>query len=113
MPRTGLRISLDGRVAIVTVDRAKVLNALNTALMEELMHTLTDLGSDAGVGVVVLTGTGEKSFIAGADIKEMAGKTPLGGACVLRARPGDRAQAGDDAKADDRGGQRLRTRRRL
>ncbi len=77
MPRTGLRISLDGRVAIVTVDRAKVLNALNTALMEELMHTLTDLGSDAGVGVVVLTGTGEKSFIAGADIKEMAGKTPL------------------------------------
>ena len=77
MPRTGLRISLDGRVAIVTIDRAKVLNALNTALMEELMHTLTDLGSDAGVGVLVLTGTGEKSFIAGADIKEMAGKTPL------------------------------------
>jgi enoyl-CoA hydratase len=77
MPRTGLRISLDGRVAIVTVDRAKVLNALNTALMEELMHTLTDLGSDPGVGVVVLTGTGERSFIAGADIKEMAGKTPL------------------------------------
>ncbi len=77
MPRTGLRISLEGRVAIVTIDRAKVLNALNTALMEELMHTLTDLGSDAGVGVLVLTGTGEKSFIAGADIKEMAGKTPL------------------------------------
>jgi enoyl-CoA hydratase len=77
MPRTGLRISLDGRVAIVTVDRAKVLNALNTALMEELMHTLADLGSDPGVGVVVLTGTGERSFIAGADIKEMAGKTPL------------------------------------
>ena len=77
MPRAGLRISLEGRVAIVTVDRAKVLNALNTALMEELMHTLTDLGSDPGVGVLVLTGTGERSFIAGADIKEMAGKTPL------------------------------------
>ena len=41
------------------------------------MHTLNDLGSDSGVGVVVLTGTGERSFIAGADIKEMAGKTPL------------------------------------
>ena len=77
MPRAGLRISLEGRVAIVTVDRAKVLNALNTALMEELMHTLTDLGSDPGVGVLVLNGTGERSFIAGADIKEMAGKTPL------------------------------------
>ena len=113
MPRTGLRISLDGRVAIVTVDRAKVLNALNTALMEELMHTLTDLGSDAGVGVVVLTGTGEKSFIAGADIKEMAGKTPLEARAYSAARAGDCPQAGDDAKADHRRGERLRTRWRL
>jgi enoyl-CoA hydratase len=77
MPRAGLRISLDGRVAVVTVDREDVLNALNTALMEELLHTLSDLGSDQAVGVIVLTGTGERSFIAGADIKEMAGKTPL------------------------------------
>ena len=77
MPLAGLRITMDGRVAVVTIDRENVLNALNTGLMEELMHTLNDLGSDSGVGVVVLTGTGERSFIAGADIKEMAGKTPL------------------------------------
>ena len=54
-----------------------MLNALNTALLEELLATLDDLGSDPGVGVIVLTGTGDRSFIAGADIKEMAGKTPL------------------------------------
>jgi enoyl-CoA hydratase len=73
----GLRISVDGRVATVTIDRPDVLNALNTALLEELLATLGDLGGDPGVGVVVLTGEGERSFIAGADIKEMAGKTPL------------------------------------
>jgi enoyl-CoA hydratase len=64
-------------VASVTVDRPKVLNALNTALLQELLATLSDLGGDSGVGVIVLTGSGERSFIAGADIKEMAGKTPL------------------------------------
>jgi enoyl-CoA hydratase len=73
----GLRISVEGRVATVTIDRPDVLNALNTALLEELLATLGDLGGDPGVGVVVLTGEGERSFIAGADIKEMAGKTPL------------------------------------
>jgi enoyl-CoA hydratase len=77
MSGAGLRISHDGRVATVTIDRPDVLNALNTALLEELLATLGDLGGDAGVGVVVLTGEGERSFIAGADIKEMAGKTPL------------------------------------
>ena len=77
MPGAGLRISLDGRVACVTVDRPTVLNALNTALLQELLATLRDLGGDSGVGVIVLTGSGERSFIAGADIKEMAGKTPL------------------------------------
>jgi enoyl-CoA hydratase len=77
MPGAGLRISLDGRVASVTIDRPTVLNALNTALLQELLATLRDLGGDSGVGVIVLTGSGERSFIAGADIKEMAGKTPL------------------------------------
>jgi enoyl-CoA hydratase len=77
MAGAGLRITADDRVALITVDRPEVLNALNTALLEELMATLDDLGSDSGVGVIVLTGTGDRSFIAGADIKEMAGKTPL------------------------------------
>ena len=77
MDGAGLRITVNGRVATVTIDRPDVLNALNTALLEELLETLGGLGSDPGVGIVVLTGEGERSFIAGADIKEMAGKTPL------------------------------------
>ena len=62
---------------MITIDRPQVLNALDTALLDELMATLNDLGADRGVGVLVLTGSGERSFIAGADIKEMADKTPL------------------------------------
>jgi enoyl-CoA hydratase len=77
MSGAGLRIAVDGRVATVTINRPDVLNALNTSLLEELLATLTDLGNDPSVGVVVLTGEGDRSFIAGADIKEMAGKTPL------------------------------------
>jgi enoyl-CoA hydratase len=77
MAGAGLRISVDDRVAVVTIDRPDVLNALNTALLEELLATLTDLGGDSGIAAIILTGEGDRSFIAGADIKEMAGKTPL------------------------------------
>src|SRR4029079_327570 len=77
MAGAGLRISVDDRVAVVTIDRPDVLNALNTGLLEELLATLTDLGGDPGIAVIILTGEGDRSFIAGADIKERAGKTPL------------------------------------
>ena len=73
----GLRITADGRVHTVMVNRPEVLNAMNTALLEELLATLKDLGADETCGVIVLTGAGDRSFIAGADIKEMDGKTPL------------------------------------
>jgi enoyl-CoA hydratase len=73
----GLRITADGRVHTVMVNRPEVLNALNTALLEELLATLRDLGADDQCAVIVLTGAGDRSFIAGADIKEMDGKTPL------------------------------------
>jgi enoyl-CoA hydratase/carnithine racemase len=69
----GLRISAEGRVSVITVNRPDVLNALNTALLEELLATLEDLGRDPGCGVIVMTGAGDRSFIAGADIKEMDG----------------------------------------
>jgi enoyl-CoA hydratase/carnithine racemase len=59
-------------IAYVTVNRPKVLNALNMATMEELRAAFHDIKNDAGVGVVILTGAGEKAFIAGADIGELA-----------------------------------------
>jgi len=59
-------------VAYVTVNRPKVLNALNLATMEELRAAFTDIKADANIRVAILTGSGEKAFIAGADISELA-----------------------------------------
>ena len=59
-------------IAYVTVNRPKVLNALNMATMEELRAAFHDVKNDSGVRAVILTGSGEKAFIAGADIGELA-----------------------------------------
>jgi len=59
-------------IAYVTVNRPKVLNALNMATMEELRAAFHDIKNDTNVRVVILTGSGEKAFIAGADIGELA-----------------------------------------
>jgi enoyl-CoA hydratase len=59
-------------IAYVTVNRPKVLNALNMATMEELRAAFHEIKNDAGLRVVILTGAGEKAFIAGADIGELA-----------------------------------------
>lgn len=74
-----LIVDRDGAIAIVTINRPKVLNALNTATMEELTAAFAELGTDASVRAIVLTGSGEKSFVAGADINELAVQTPVGG----------------------------------
>src|SRR5215470_19664630 len=61
-----------GPIAYVTVNRPKVLNALNMAMMEELRAAFHEIKNDATMRVVILTGAGEKAFIAGADIGELA-----------------------------------------
>jgi len=61
-----------GAIAYVTVNRPKVLNALNMATMKELHAAFTTVSDDAEVRVAILTGSGEKAFIAGADISELA-----------------------------------------
>jgi enoyl-CoA hydratase len=66
-------------IAYVTVNRPKVLNALNMATMDELRAAFHDIKNDAGVRVVILTGAGEKAFIAGADINELAAHTAVSG----------------------------------
>jgi enoyl-CoA hydratase/carnithine racemase len=66
-------------IAYVTVNRPKVLNALNMATMEELRTAFTDIGNDAGIRVAFLTGSGEKAFIAGADIGELAKQDAVSG----------------------------------
>jgi enoyl-CoA hydratase len=63
-------------IATVTINRPKVLNALNTKTFRELADAFTALHDDAEVRAVILTGAGEKAFVAGADISEFAGFTP-------------------------------------
>ena len=74
-----LLLERDGAVAILTINRPKVLNALNGVTMDELYVTLSQLQRDAGVRCVVITGSGEKAFVAGADINELAVQSPVGG----------------------------------
>ena len=66
-------------IAYITFNRPKVLNALNRKTVEELRDALIDARDDSSVRVVILTGAGEKSFVAGADISELAQRTPVDG----------------------------------
>lgn len=67
----------EGRVAILTINRPDKLNALNDKVRVELLAHLDAIATMDAVGVVVITGAGEKSFIAGADIGEFAGRSPF------------------------------------
>lgn len=69
----------DGGLAVVTVNRPDKLNALNGETMRELDEAFTTLRDDAEVLAVILTGAGEKAFVAGADIGELAERTPVDG----------------------------------
>ena len=75
-------------VATVTINRPKVLNALNEQTLIELRRAMLDLKQDASVRVVIITGAGDRSFVAGADINELAQQTPVAGR--------ERARAGQD-----------------
>ena len=74
-----LLLERDGAVAIVTINRPNVLNALNAPTLDELRRLILELKADDAVRAVILTGAGEKSFVAGADINELAMQTPTSG----------------------------------
>jgi enoyl-CoA hydratase len=76
-PAPGVMGPADG-VALVTIERPAVLNALNFDLLDELAATLADLDRDRACRAIVLTGSGTRAFAAGADIRELAGQTPVG-----------------------------------
>ena len=68
-----------GRVALVTINRPKVLNALNRQTMSELKTVIDQIALSRETGAVILTGSGEKAFVAGADIAEMQNLSALEG----------------------------------
>lgn len=65
-------LSKEDKTAIITINRPESLNALNAKTIKEISSALDELASDHEVRVIILTGSGEKSFVAGADIKEFS-----------------------------------------
>lgn len=84
MQPNSLNWTIEDRVALLMVDRPQQLNALNQATLIELKSALSALAQDDSVHVIVLTGAGDKAFVAGADIKEMVGLDPLGAAAFAQ-----------------------------
>ena len=72
MEFNNLLLEISDSIAVITLNRPKQLNALNKETIAELHQALEGLKNDAAVRVIILTGSGEKSFVAGADIKEFA-----------------------------------------
>jgi enoyl-CoA hydratase len=83
--RDYLRVETADRIAVLTIDRPEKLNALNAHIVASLFDTLRELAADDEVRAVIITGAGEKAFVAGADIAELATMTPLSGMVVSRA----------------------------
>ena len=79
-----IRVEWDGELAMVVIDRAEKLNALNAEVVRELGDVFRDLRDDDDVLGVIVSGAGEKAFVAGADIGELAQLTPLTGVKVSR-----------------------------
>lgn len=71
--------SVSDGIGTITINRPKALNALNLATVTELKDVVEKIAVDPAVQVVVITGSGEKSFVAGADIVEMSTKNPTEG----------------------------------
>lgn len=72
MEYENIRFEQDGKLATITFNRLLALNALNYALLKEFSSVLDELAGKDDISVVVLTGAGEKAFVAGADIKELS-----------------------------------------
>jgi enoyl-CoA hydratase len=79
-----LQVDVDGRRATVTVTRPDKLNALNADTIDELHRAFRAIADNADIGGVILTGSGEKAFVAGADIAELARMGPIDGIGVSR-----------------------------
>ena len=79
MAYVNLLVERQDGVMVVTINRPKVLNALNAQTLIELSEVIEEAGREDEVRVVVLTGAGDRSFVAGADINELAVQSPVGG----------------------------------
>ncbi len=72
-------------IARLTINRPEKLNALDRLTVEAIDHAVASAGQDSGTRVLLVTGVGEKAFVAGADINELSGQTPVEGTAYARA----------------------------
>src|SRR5436305_8392422 len=79
MDYENIKVEVAEGILRVTIDRPKVLNALNAATVAELHRVFQMARDDSSVRAVIVTGAGEKAFVAGADINELAAQTPVSG----------------------------------
>ena len=79
-----VKVELREAIAVVTINRPDKLNALNAETVAELHNALREVAGNSAIRAIILTGTGEKSFVAGADIGELAKMSPLTGIGVSR-----------------------------
>ncbi len=73
MPYENIELKKDGALAWLVIKRPKALNALNFQTLDEMDGALDEVAADASIGLLVITGDGEKAFVAGADIGELHG----------------------------------------
>ena len=76
MPSDSLLLERDGAIATVTVNRPAVRNALNAETLHALRQAMLQLKDEEHVRAIIVTGAGDKAFVAGADINELAVQTP-------------------------------------
>lgn len=90
MPKAkNITVALEEEIALVTINRPKSLNALNSETLDELNRCFDEIQNRKDVKVVILTGAGEKAFVAGADISEMVNATAAEGRAMgMLARAG-------------------------
>lgn len=84
MPYENLLLEISDGIAVLTLNRPKVLNALNTAMLGELDAALDALAADDSVRAIILTGAGEKAFAAGADVQELAALSAVDGQALAQ-----------------------------
>lgn len=77
MSDSTVQVAINNGIATVIINRPKALNALNSATLEELSNVFDRIAEDEEIRVLLLTGAGDKAFVAGADISEMSTFTPL------------------------------------
>ncbi len=77
MEYKNILLSVEGEIGILTINRPKALNALNIETLQDIQMGIREVKEDPALRVLILTGAGEKAFVAGADISEMRGMSPI------------------------------------